>query len=87
MRLLGITTRQIANVGLIFVGVIAGFGLVGWPNEKGWAVVVIVALVLGLLPILSPLITFLQESGAVVDFRGIKKVILQRPRMQVIMRI
>lgn len=84
MNPLPITTRQIVRMVLIFVGVIVGFGVlsgtIGWPDKQSWGLVVLAALVIALLPIIGPLLAFLQESGAAIDIFGVKLAFSRAPR-------
>jgi hypothetical protein len=61
---------------LVFALLVLGFGILsagtGWPNKESWGLVVLAALVIALLPLLGPVLTFLRESGAVLDIKGVK---------------
>ena len=59
-----------------FALLVLGFAILstvtGWPNKESWGLVVLAALVIALLPLLGPVLTFLRESGAVLDIKGVK---------------
>ena len=85
MNPLPITARQIVLTILIFIGVVIGFGVlsgaIGWPGPEDWRLAVLVALVIALLPLVGPLLKFFQESGAIVDIRGVKLDFSQAPHL------
>lgn len=76
MAELSITTKQAVRVSVSFALLIIGFGLLssvtGWPDKGGWGLAVILSLIIAALPLLGPLLAFLSETGAVVDFKGLK---------------
>jgi hypothetical protein len=71
-----ITVSQALRVALVFVALIAVFGilsiLTGWPDKQGWSVVVILSFIVATFPFWRPLLKFLRESGAIVEVAGVK---------------
>jgi hypothetical protein len=71
-----ISMQHAVRVALVFVGLIAGFGILsgitGWPDKQSWGMVFILSLVVASIPLWGPLLAFLRDSGAVVDIRGVK---------------
>jgi hypothetical protein len=85
-----ITVSQALRVALVFVALIAVFGilsiLTGWPDKQGWSVVVILSFIVATFPFWRPLLEFLRESGAIVEVAGVKvdfsKSVVQGARIQ-----
>jgi hypothetical protein len=67
---------QALRVALVFAVLVAGFGalsaLTGWPDAEGWPLALLLALALAALPLAGPALTFLRDSRATLDIRGVK---------------
>jgi hypothetical protein len=76
MASIPISARQATRVAVVFAALILGFGILSsitsWPDAQSWWLVLVVSLIIAALPLVGPVSTFLHESGAVIDIKGVK---------------